>query len=195
MTLYDMDEITLRDIGEEVDSEQRAELGPELRAYYNEAYYDLCVNQIRLHKWEQATLGDGNMLDVSALSETVVQIEKVATLPEYEQGSVILPYVRKDINSYIVPSANGSTIWVRYRYAPAPMDTTLETETPALLPERYHASLCLYAAAMHYTTQRKYASAQQWMQLYYQSIANLQPQTDSWGMSARNKYPSRPGVI
>ena len=192
MRQYDLDAITLRNVGEEVDEEQRAELGPALRGYYNEAYYDLVVNSMKAQRYEQVSLQQG-VLSTDGLEKTLVQLLGVYDKPDYEGGSAYT-YVQRGRSSFLVLGKAPEQVWIKYRYAPDFMDTGNDDAEPTELPEAYHTLLCTYAAAQHYITQRKYASAEQWLQQYYRRAATLQPQLDNWQMSARNKYPARPGV-
>jgi hypothetical protein len=158
------------------DTDRRAELAPILLTGYNAAYQDICTGILRVAKWEQVTLDENKQFALSALTETCLEVVKVAKYRDFSadtgwaQGDP-LGFVVLDGDEVVVPQAEASgTVWVRYRFVP---EMLAAGDSPDFVPDQNQKALVYKGMSVAKLRDGDAESANNWQGMYAEEIAKI----------------------
>jgi hypothetical protein len=205
MTAYDLDTLTLTNIGEDATDENRLAYSPQLLVYYNEAYFSICAGTLKPTAGQLVALdGDrkfspdglenrlapGGVVSVKA-NENFSHALTYAVAPEYaflwtEDGHIVVPGAKEN-----------ATVYVTYRFLPYPLENPTPVipgsgTSPELLPDQYQGALASYAAAALFRVRRKFERMQVWMETFLSAVQEMQGRADSSTRMLRNIYVPMP---
>jgi hypothetical protein len=205
MTTYELDTLTLANIGEEVNDANRAEYSPLFLNAYNEAYFSLCAGQIKPTAGQTVALDGDKRFSPAILEQNLVPggIVAVKKSLDYSGDSSFVKAREYDFHwtedgKIAVPFAEtNESVYVVYRYFPEALTNDEPTESagtssPQQLPEQYHGALSSYAASAYFRIRRKYERMQVWLETYLSAVRDLQGTADSGTLKLRNVFAPMP---
>ncbi len=200
MTTYDLDLLTLTNVGEELES--LASLAPLFLGAYNEAYSLLCNSVLKPEATEAVQLDENRRFDPAVLLHPVAPGGILTVKSGFDFGpgvagkAHVFSHYRADDGIVAVPgAAPGGSVVVTYRCAP---ETLLggaapgQGSVPALLPEEVHGALASYAAAAYFRVRRKFERMQVWMDAWLNAVQALREQRPQGDLGLRNTYRPMP---
>ncbi len=200
MTTYDLDLLTLTNVGEELDS--RTSLAPLFLSAYNEAYSLLCNSVLKPEATEAVQLDENRRFDPSALLHPVAPGGILAVKAGFDFGADgagkahVFSHYRADDGAVAVPGAPaGGTVMVTYRCAPEELlggAAPGQGSTPQLIPEEAHGALASYAAAAFFRVRRKFERMQVWMDAWLNAVQAFREQRPLENLSIRHHYCPMP---
>jgi hypothetical protein len=205
MTTYQLDTLTLANIGEEVSDGNRAEYSPLFLNAYNEAYFSLCAGAVKPVAGQVVELDVEKRFSPDDLEKKLVPggIVGVKTGMDFAENSGFAPareyeYHWTEDDSIAVPAAQeNAQVYFVYRYFPDALTNDDPTDSdgdssPDLIPEQYQSALASYAAASFFRVRRKFERMQVWMETYLTAVRDLQGNSDQASLKIKNVYMPMP---
>jgi hypothetical protein len=204
MTTYELDTLTLTNIGEEDSDDNRTEYSAIFLNAYNEAYFSLCASTIKPTAGQVMTLDNDKRFSPAPFEMNLVPggIVAVKKSMDYSGDNGFTASHEYDFHwtedgLIAVPGAEkGTSIYVVYRHFPKRLtnatDDTDGEQSPTLLPVQYHGALASYAASSFFRVRRKFERMQVWMETYLAAVRDLQGKADSSSPMLRNVFVPMP---
>ena len=200
MTTYDLDLLTLINVGE--DSDSRESLAPLFLSAYNEAYSLLCNSVLKPEATEAVQLDGSRRFDPSALQWAVAPGGILAVKSGLDYGPngagpahVHSHYLSGDGWVAVPGGEAGGTVMVTYRCAPQALEGGAGPgagSVPELMPEEFHGALASYAAAAFFRVRRKFERMQVWMDAWLEAVQAMRQRQPHGGLRLKDAYRPMP---
>lgn len=201
MTTYDLDTLTLANIGEEDTNENRQAYSPQFLVAYYEAYATLCNNILKPVAALMVQLDDEKRFDIAVFDGRLAPggIKSVKAHRDFTAETGYAPaheyaFHWVEDGRAVVPAAPaGAEVYVTYFLKPDALVIASPTisgsgSEPVLMPLQYHGALSSYAAASFFRMRRKFERMQVWMETWLSAVRDMQGKADGDSLKIRNVY-------
>lgn len=205
MTTYDLDTLTLSNVGEEATGDNREAYAGLFLNAYNEAFSFACNVVLKPEAIEAVGLDSFKRFDPAGLQNAVAPggILAVKAGLDYTGDFGMWPahafsYCKAGDGKVAVPDAQaGAQVYVTYRVSPAALLNGTPTvagsgSVPELMPGEYHGALACYAAAVFFRVRRKFERMQVWMDAWMEAVQQMRERQPQDGLKLRNAYLPMP---